>query len=524
MASYSFDKIQANILKGHGRWNTALVFVEFGDNRDKIRNFVKSYANKVTSAEKLLNKAKVFREWKNHRNDPTRTKPDGGIVRTLSLGRRGFDRLGIPRVNWPGDAIFRRGMRRRADGTGFYWNTDGWRERFGRRIDALFLLADDTGPNLDDEVEKLTANLRDGVATDIHVHRGARRNQEFDNVRRKTDWFGFRDGFGNPVLKGSGFDLPLREQGLPKYSWDPYGPLELVLVAEPGSNDKRHGSYLAFQKFELNVRRFRAEMRKLAQDLEISTEDASALAIGRRPNGDPLVGHLANLKEKATKLKKLEEFYDTASEMVSKGALDLNKLERFRDVWRELPAHITDGSLSESPLDWLDALTHWKDVFDRNDFNYGNNSKGDVCPFHAHIRKMNPRGESETHEYPEKLDLEEQRSMRIVRRSIPYDDRSEAERNSREDPDSGVGLLFLSYQSELANFVAHHWMATTDDFVEPGAGQDPLLNRGGLNGPGQTWTANGRHLQRNLGDFTRLLGGEYFFTPSISFLEDPPQQ
>jgi Dyp-type peroxidase family len=142
-----------------------------------------------------------------------------------------------------------------------------------------------------------------------------------------------------------------------------------------------------------------------------------------------------------------------------------------------------------------------------NDFGYDGDRQGVRCPFHAHIRKVNPRGDTNTGMV--------ERGKRIARRGITFG----------TDNDPEVGLLFLCYQSNIENqfeFQQTHW-SNEIQFSRQGTGLDPVIGQGRQPEGGQS------HWPRKWGvadfaafDFRRfvhLRGGEYFFAPSVSFLK-----
>jgi Dyp-type peroxidase family len=143
---------------------------------------------------------------------------------------------------------------------------------------------------------------------------------------------------------------------------------------------------------------------------------------------------------------------------------------------------------------------------DPNDFNY-NDDDGRRCPLHAHIRKTNPRDGRE-------------RGRRIVRRGIPYGKRG----------DDDVGLLFMCYQNSIHDqfeFIQRYWVDNPnfpprDTEDDPPTGVDPLI---GQDETKQQWrTAYDKpeadKVSFPFGGHVTLLGGEYFFAPSLTFLQN----
>ncbi|MCY1021095.1 Dyp-type peroxidase [Pyxidicoccus sp. MSG2] len=149
-----------------------------------------------------------------------------------------------------------------------------------------------------------------------------------------------------------------------------------------------------------------------------------------------------------------------------------------------------------------------------NDFNYDHDAQGLGCPLNAHIRKANPRrarpqGSGEL--VPDR---------RIVRRGMTYGVRPDLHPQARglPPPATGVGLLFMCYQASIEEQFEHiqaHWMNAPHHPMR-GAGADPLAGREGAglhSPPGKTV---------DFGDVIHLLGGGYFFSPSLTFLRSLP--
>jgi Dyp-type peroxidase family len=154
-----------------------------------------------------------------------------------------------------------------------------------------------------------------------------------------------------------------------------------------------------------------------------------------------------------------------------------------------------------------------------NDFKFIQNDQS-ACPFHAHIRKMNPRGD---------LTEDTIRSHLILRRGIPFGSEvSDAEKASSTTT-SERGLLFVCYQSVISNgfsFLQSAW-ANNDRFpfnsVGPTAGKDPIIGQTTNNAVRQVSGAFADDTNRELNLLTQWVnskGGEYFFSPSLPALRD----
>jgi deferrochelatase/peroxidase EfeB len=202
--------------------------------------------------------------------------------------------------------------------------------------------------------------------------------------------------------------------------WNPFEPLKLVLLPDPLTKDPDClGSYFVFRKLEQNVRGFIIEEQQLAEKLGLQGADrdrAGAMAVGRFRDGTPLV------------------------------------------------LSPTDGFAPPQ----------------ENNFRYASSDPDALkCPFHAHIRKTNPRGDIVKRGVTE----EAERSRRIARRGIPF-----GERNPDPDhfnalgdvPSGGVGLLFMCFQSSIRKqfaFMQRGW-ANNKDFVhKPDTGLDPVIGQ-----------------------------------------------
>lgn len=164
-----------------------------------------------------------------------------------------------------------------------------------------------------------------------------------------------------------------------------------------------------------------------------------------------------------------------------------------------------------------DSLKEKTGNFDKNNFDYSHDATDlPQCPYHAHIRITNPRDKTEPIA-----------RIRIVRRGITYDEIGRR-KNLTDQPEHGVGLYFISYQSYIETFeIMQNW--TLGGHVHGKfMGIDPIAGQGEQNHSAQEWRqqiGGGAASMFNQFLFTKvvtMLGGEYFFAPSIPFLRKLP--
>jgi Dyp-type peroxidase family len=148
-----------------------------------------------------------------------------------------------------------------------------------------------------------------------------------------------------------------------------------------------------------------------------------------------------------------------------------------------------------------------------NDFDFSSDrTTGSKCPFGSHIRKTNQRGSGK----PD--------GVQFPRRGITYGG------NLSTDAESGVGLLFMAYNSNIGGQFEFMQSAWVNNAHFPGGtngpnGIDSIIGQGN-DTVGQAyfkkWGDNRSVFRENpsLGGFVTMKGGEYFFTPSKSFLKN----
>lgn len=491
--------LQGNILKSHGREESVHIFLTFPDPSKEpqktiaLRQLIAQLATQdITSAKKQLDDADAWRK----------NKIDGGIFVHFSLSSSGYEKLGFTEEIQPKGAniqkrleatpqelkddyaqVFQLGMKRRQ-----YALLDpplsAWETGYQRDIDALIIIAADKLTDVKNKESEITDKLRN-IATVATVERGTKIRRQFKNQKEDAvvEHFGFTDGVGDPRFLQQ--DLKREEGETAKRLFG--APLNLVLVPDPlGTPKVSFGSFLIFRKLEQNVQGFKKAELELNQKLGVSRELAGAMAVGRFEDGTPLV-------------------------------LQGN-----------------DGSKN------------------LNDFDYSRDPVGLKCPFHAHLRKTNPRLESVRAGGPFADSEQQELGHRIARRGVTYGGALSDFSNLDKLPTGGVGLLFMCYQSDIweqFEFIQRFW-SNAPRFLEPGMSQSRNVqnnnyDRTGLDAvsgqslPGQSdpvvqeepqppknWLKKREQptvkADVKFANFVKLKGGEYFFSPSISFLKNLP--
>lgn len=146
---------------------------------------------------------------------------------------------------------------------------------------------------------------------------------------------------------------------------------------------------------------------------------------------------------------------------------------------------------------------------------------GRVCPFIAHIRKVNPRDDPTDPGGPS-----DTLRRLMLRRGIPYGPPQDPDKLLRDD---GVdrGLLFMAYQASITDqfsFLTSTWVnaAGAPHDGEPQSGHDPLIGQQEgerfIRMPIDDSDDHDLKLALPEDPWVVMTGGGYFFTPSISAL------
>ena len=251
------------------------------------------------------------------------------------------------------------------------------------------------------------------------------------------------------------------------FIWNPAFPLSQLLVKDPAVADPNvFGSYFVFRKLEQNVKGFIAAETALQNKLSTL---AASVGTTYPPDlaGATLIG-------------------------------------RFRDG-TPVTLQNHDG-LAPVP----------------NNFDYASDMQGLKCPFHAHIRKTNPRGDTFRLFGAPQNGVGGERSRIMARRGMIYGKRKIIAGKFSDKPSSRVGLLFMAYQGNIGEqfeFTQAQW-SNNQGFVKVNHGVDPIIGQGGALAQTRRagWDdATAATDQTFFADFVTLKGGEYFFAPSLMF-------
>lgn len=446
------SNLQGNILKGHGRDNTVHILVTFkADKINEVKAWIKNFAD---------DRLTTFKEQLRQRELFKRNHKPGALFASSYFSQSFYKFLGKDVTVF--EDTFQKGMKNKIDL--FDPPITDWESGYRQEIHAMILLGHDDSL----ELGKASAEIIDGLDNEKHPelsiadivtleYGSAIRNASGDGLEH----FGYVDGISQPLFLKDEVDK-YNEDNLHPLHFDPSAELDLVLLKDPHTtSDDCFGSYFVYRKLEQHIRGFKEAEKILAKDLGLEDEDeerAGAMIVGRFEDGTPVT-------------------LSGTDKMIASGVM--------------------------------------------NNFNYkesigGNaDSHGERCPFHAHIRKVNPRRDNADKKHI------------MARRGITYGHRNVSttiEQTFVQMPENGVGLLFMSFQKSIANqfeFIQKNWVNNAG-FPSPATGIDNLIGQG-------TGSRTG-HYARVYNDkttlkdaafpnFVNLKGGEYFFAPSIPFLK-----
>ncbi|KIK63490.1 hypothetical protein GYMLUDRAFT_41170 [Collybiopsis luxurians FD-317 M1] len=374
----------------------------------------------------------------------------------IAFSQRGLTALGI--TDNLGDSLFTAGQLNDASSLGD--TTSNWVSEFaGTSIDGVLLLASDTVDNINNTLSQLQSTLNGSISEVYSIQGQARPGNE-----QGHEHFGFMDGISNPAIDG--FSTPLPGQAVVAPG--------IILVGEQGDGTTRpswaiDGSFLAFRQLEQRVPEFNKFLIDNALSEPNLTVDQNTELLGARMMGR----------------------------------------------WKSgAPVDLTP--LVDDPVLAADPQRNNNFNYTHPDFNLATDQSH--CPFSAHIRKTNPRA-----------DIGGSFSEHIIRAGIPYGpevtDAEAASNVSSTDPTLERGLAFVAYQANIGNgfaFLQQFW-ANNINFHTSSVGQDPIIGVATPDGPRSVGGLDPLDSTRDITlnqDFVISRGGEYFFSPSLSAIQN----
>ncbi|MFA0963576.1 Dyp-type peroxidase [Roseivirga sp. BDSF3-8] len=474
-----YENLQGNILKFHGRQYGYHIFLKFREWRQReVKKWIREdIVPTITSTEDQIQDGKKRKKDKKH---------DGGLFTTFGLSAQGYSYLHLRSI--PSDIAYMKGMKGRRHLLGD--RDEDQSLAYADTLHAVLVLADDSLKKLKKEKQKLEEKLAVlGIGEVVIAELGS--VQKKDGQVEMTNGFGFRDGISSPYFTKKDEKAYLKEQqkatGLedPLEIFNPDTSLDEILVNDELTRAPHtFGSYYVFRKYDLNTLGFNKDIQEIGKQINLKANKkendpygidlAGAYIFGRFKDGTPVVKR------------------DTPEG--NKGAKD-------------------------------------------NTFDFSDDAYGSKCPFHAHIRKMNPRKNLPDNEpyYPKAT---------ITRRGM-----------NQETGGTITGLLFGCFQSSIINQFEKLQAGWANISWEPAgrAGVDPIIGNKpevsdyeftpelyaesevGLLPYRQRYSFPYKHgvhsnlpfdldeenyFTHSFDAHTKMVGGEYFFFPSIPGLKE----
>jgi Dyp-type peroxidase family len=528
------DEIQGNILAGFNKDFQTFLFLKIHD-RELTKIWLGSLIPYIATVAEVLSFNRMFRMLRNRRS----ADPQGMVATWINIA---FTYEGIKALTSEAEASqfqdtpFRIGLPKRAGllGDPTDPNAEGHPNQWvvggtdpNQYPDILLTIASDDPAHLEVELSRIrttiqalpSENSNEGKSAleIIYEQPGATRPDKPGHEQ-----FGFKDGISQPAVRGrvSSTDQDFLAPRL----IDPQDPRS-ALYAKPGQplvwpgqfvlgypgqrkddpltpqpllptspSWARNGSFLVLRRLRQDVPAFwnfaNEQAAKLSQQpgfAGMTPERFATLLVGRWPSGAPLM-----------------RSPNADDERLAKDGLANNHFLYVAPTQPISLVPIPDYSGDTFPQ----AIT---------DFS------GTVCPYFAHVRKVNPRDTgTDTGGASDTL------TRMILRRGIPFGlPLKDAIKPTESELDEERGLIFVSYQTSIKDqfeFLMNHW-TNIDNQPPPGAGPDPLI------GQQQDPAENRTRMLKIMGtngsievikipkDWVIPTAGGYFFAPSISALK-----
>jgi Dyp-type peroxidase family len=531
--------IQGNILAGFNKDFQCFLFLKIFD-RQIVKSWLNSLVPYIASTQEVLLFNQMFRTLRARRG----ADPQGMVATWLNIA---FTYEGIKKLTSEEEAskfpetAFRVGLPLRsgligdprdieAEGHPNQWVVGGNSNNRSKYPDILLILASDTPAYLEAEVNRLKSeilalpqpeNNDAGKALEIiYEQMGATRPDLPGH-----EHFGFKDGISQPGVRGRISSAerdfltpraiapddpnaslyakpgqPLIWPGQFVFGYNRQKPDSAIapqLALPPAPDWTKNGSYLVVRRLRQDVPAFwkfvteqAAKLSQKAGFSDMTPERLASLLVGRWPSGAPIM-----------------RSPQSDNESLGKDSLANNYFLYVAGTPEPPVVSIPDYPGDRFPASPGDAL-------------------GNICPYFAHIRKVNPRDMATESGAGNKT-----LTRLILRRGIVFGSpMKDANNPTPEELQEERGLMFLSYQTSIKEqfeFLMGTWVNQPDQPPPnpPGAGPDPII--------GQQNQAGNRTRKFKLKgtdgsieeieapiDWVIPTGGGYFFAPSISALRD----
>ena len=529
--------IQGIVVPGFLKQHHTLIGICVLDRKEanaEFRLFIREFAQQVTTASEALKDRRNHRAAKQNRAEDISNKP----LVAIAFSYIGLFKVTMGASSLPSNA-FRQGLSARSAYLGDPSNPESpghprkWKIGGpGRELDALIVVAGDTRDQVDARADDVLRML-DGASLKVAYH-------EKGDVRHDVpgrEHFGFSDGISQPGIRGRASDDPsdfitprhIARDAEPPHSLFGYPGQDLVwpgvlLLGQPASspdplipgipssaipNWSQNGSYLVFRRLRQDVPLFWKTMESEADRLsklpgleDTTAQKLAAHLVGRWPSGAPVNRSPLN-----------------DDEALGNEPLANNHF-RFDSDANALP--MTSGFVDKYPQSKADPA-------------------GIICPWAAHIRKVNTRDSASDTGGRVSTYI-----RRILRVGIPYgrpladgdaDVKFERDKEREQSPYAKTqsqsdkddrGLLFLSIQASIEDqfeFLVTRWMGDPSRPKMP-AGHDILVGQNDAAGENRErrCVLFGSALQQATfatnAQWIVPTGGGYFFVPSLTALRE----
>jgi Dyp-type peroxidase family len=388
-------------------------------------------------------------------------------------------------------------------------------------IDVVVTIAGDRREDVDGYGDEVDQRLSRYLAPDggpalrrVHDHL---KGDTLAGALAGHEHFGFKDGVSQPGIRGRVKSAPATF--LTDRLIDPSSPLSLrygrpgqillwpgqILLGQPRQNGLdatkplaalpvpipwvNNGSFMVLRILQQDVPGFWAAMRLyarqiLGRDDDSATDWVAARVVGRWRSGAPVT--------------RTPDFDNALLTQDNRVVNDFG----FRHGGIVPPLVEGQPSLPDLPVSRADP-------------------NGFICPFAAHIRKVNPRDDSVELGSPDDTLLH-----LLVRRGIPYGPAFADPRHAVGDA-AESGLIFVSYQASIERqfeFLMQNWV-NGGDAPHTNSGRDAVLGRHQPQGEFGATAINiadrsgVAHQLPQTSEFITARGGGYFFAPSISAID-----